>query len=196
MNLTIRINDFLSGLFLGVGIKLVDFKIEFGRLWENDFMRIVLADEISPDSCRLWDVQTNEKLDKDRFRRDMGGVVEAYSEVAQALWNHARIGARRSQRPDVGEVKICRESEIMTNRMKARVFVTLKNGVLDPQGKAIGHALNGLGLRPGRRSPPGQSHRSRASERDEAKARASLKDMCEKLLANTVIEKYEIELKA
>ena len=85
VNLTIRINDFLSGLFLGVGIKLVDFKLEFGRLWENDFMRIVLADEISPDSCRLWDIQTNEKLDKDRFRRDLGGVTEAYSEVARRL---------------------------------------------------------------------------------------------------------------
>src|ERR1700742_1033435 len=85
VNLTIRINDFLSGLFLGVGIKLVDFKVEFGRLWENDYMRIVLADEISPDSCRLWDATSNEKMDKDRFRRDMGGVVEAYSEVARRL---------------------------------------------------------------------------------------------------------------
>ena len=83
--LTLRVNDFLTGLFLGVGITLVDFKLEFGRLWENDFMRIVLADEISPDSCRLWDLQTNEKLDKDRFRRDLGGVVEAYSEVARRL---------------------------------------------------------------------------------------------------------------
>jgi phosphoribosylaminoimidazole-succinocarboxamide synthase len=85
VNLTIRINDFLSGLFLGVGIKLVDFKVEFGRLWENDYMRIVLADEISPDSCRLWDNVTNEKMDKDRFRRDMGGLMEAYSEVARRL---------------------------------------------------------------------------------------------------------------
>jgi len=85
VNLTIRVNDFLSGLFLGAGIKLVDFKLEFGRLWENDYMRIVLADEISPDNCRLWDVSTNEKLDKDRFRRDLGGVVEAYSEVAKRL---------------------------------------------------------------------------------------------------------------
>ena len=85
MHVSLRINDFLSGLFLGVGIKLVDFKIEFGRLWENDFMRIVLADEISPDSCRLWDTQTNEKMDKDRFRRDLGGVTEAYSEVARRL---------------------------------------------------------------------------------------------------------------
>jgi len=85
MALAIRVNDFLSGLFLGVGIQLVDFKVEFGRLYEGDMMRVVLADEISPDSCRLWDVATNDKLDKDRFRRDMGGLVEAYQEVARRL---------------------------------------------------------------------------------------------------------------
>jgi phosphoribosylaminoimidazole-succinocarboxamide synthase len=83
--LALRINDFLVGLFLGIGIRLVDFKVEFGRIWENEMQRIILADEISPDSCRLWDVETNEKLDKDRFRRDMGGVAEAYSEVARRL---------------------------------------------------------------------------------------------------------------
>ncbi len=85
MHMTIRINDFLSGLFLGIGIKLVDFKLEYGRYFENDMMRVVLADEISPDNCRLWDLKTNEKLDKDRFRRDMGGLVEAYQEVARRL---------------------------------------------------------------------------------------------------------------
>ncbi|MGK2872100.1 MAG: phosphoribosylaminoimidazolesuccinocarboxamide synthase, partial [Alphaproteobacteria bacterium] len=85
MAIALRINDFMSGLFAGVGIKLVDFKIEFGRMYENDMMRIVLADEISPDSCRLWDMTTSEKLDKDRFRRDMGGVSEAYQEVARRL---------------------------------------------------------------------------------------------------------------
>jgi len=85
MALAIRVNDFLSGLFLGVGIQLVDFKIECGRLWEGEMMRIVVADEISPDSCRLWDIQTQDKLDKDRFRRDMGGMLEAYQEVARRL---------------------------------------------------------------------------------------------------------------
>ena len=85
MSLALRINDFLFGLFIGVGIRLVDFKCEFGRLWEGDDMRIVLADEISPDSCRLWDIRSNEKLDKDRFRRDLGGVAEAYQEVARRL---------------------------------------------------------------------------------------------------------------
>jgi phosphoribosylaminoimidazole-succinocarboxamide synthase len=85
MALTLRVNDFLTGMFGAVGITLVDFKIEFGRVWENEFSRIILADEISPDSCRLWDSQTNEKLDKDRFRRDLGNVIESYTEVARRL---------------------------------------------------------------------------------------------------------------
>src|SRR6186997_3057628 len=85
MSLAVRVNDFLTGLFMGVGIQLVDFKIEVGRLYEGETMRIVLADEISPDSCRLWDIKTRNKLDKDRFRQDLGGVVEAYREVAQRL---------------------------------------------------------------------------------------------------------------
>jgi phosphoribosylaminoimidazole-succinocarboxamide synthase len=85
MSLAVRVNDFLTGLFMGVGIQLVDFKIECGRLWEGETMRIVVADEISPDCCRLWDVKTHNKLDKDRFREDLGGLVDAYREVAQRL---------------------------------------------------------------------------------------------------------------
>ena len=85
MALTLRVNDYLNGMFGAVGIRLVDFKLEFGRLYEGDMVRTVIADEISPDSCRLWDVQTNEKLDKDRFRRDLGNVTEAYTEVARRL---------------------------------------------------------------------------------------------------------------
>ena len=84
-NLALRVNDYLSGLFLGAGLRLVDFKVEFGRLYTQEDVRIVLADEISPDSCRLWDLQTNKVLDKDRFRRDMGDVAEAYREVARRL---------------------------------------------------------------------------------------------------------------
>ena len=85
MALAIRVNDFLTGLFMGVGIQLVDFKIECGRLYEGDMMRVILADEISPDSCRLWDAATGEKMDKDRFRRDLGNVIESYTEVARRL---------------------------------------------------------------------------------------------------------------
>jgi phosphoribosylaminoimidazole-succinocarboxamide synthase len=100
MALSLRINDFLSGLFLGVGLRLVDFKLEFGRHYENEEMRIVLADEISPDNCRLWDVKTNEKLDKDRFRQDLGRVAEAYQEVARRLGILPEAGLRDIQGPD------------------------------------------------------------------------------------------------
>jgi phosphoribosylaminoimidazole-succinocarboxamide synthase len=96
----LRINDFLTGMFISVGLKLIDFKLEFGRLWENDEMRIVLADEISPDSCRLWDVKTNEKLDKDRFRRDLGDVEEAYQEVARRLGILPESGPSDLKGPD------------------------------------------------------------------------------------------------
>ena len=79
----LRINDYLQGLFRGIGIKLVDFKVEFGKTKSNE--TIILADEISPDTCRLWDLETDKKLDKDRFRKDLGNVVEAYQEVARRL---------------------------------------------------------------------------------------------------------------
>lgn len=85
MSHTLRVNDYMSGLFLGIGLRLVDFRLEFGRVWDHDEMRIVLADEISPDNCRLWDVRTNEKMDKDRFSEDLGKVEEAYQEVARRL---------------------------------------------------------------------------------------------------------------
>ena len=83
--LGLRVNDFLSGLMMGVGIKLVDFKIEIGRIWEGDYMRLIVADEISPDSCRLWDMKTGQKLDKDVFRRDLGDLADAYTGVAKRL---------------------------------------------------------------------------------------------------------------
>ena len=83
--MTFRINDFMSGMFRGVGIKLVDFKLEFGRLWENNKKEVILADEISPDTCRLWDVKSEKKLDKDRFRKDLGNIIQAYQEVARRL---------------------------------------------------------------------------------------------------------------
>jgi phosphoribosylaminoimidazole-succinocarboxamide synthase len=101
VQLALRVNDFLTGLFLGVGITLVDFKLEFGRLYENDEMRIVLADEISPDNCRLWDIKTGEKMDKDRFRRDLGKVEEGYQEVARRLGILPEAGIRDLKGPEV-----------------------------------------------------------------------------------------------
>ena len=85
VQIALRVNDFLGGLFLGINIRLIDFKLEFGRLYADDDVRIVIADEISPDNCRLWDVRTKEKMDKDRFREDLGRVEEGYQEVARRL---------------------------------------------------------------------------------------------------------------
>ncbi|NNU16255.1 phosphoribosylaminoimidazolesuccinocarboxamide synthase [Parvularcula sp. ZS-1/3] len=85
MAYALRVNDYLSGLFAAAHIRLIDFKLEFGRQYENDMVRLILADEISPDGCRLWDLDTGEVMDKDRFRKDLGDVVEGYREVARRL---------------------------------------------------------------------------------------------------------------
>lgn len=86
-SMAFRVNDILREYFLRLNVKLVDFKLEFGRLPDG---RIVLADEISPDTCRFWDAVTGEKLDKDRFRRDMGGAEEAYAEIMKRLEEHLK----------------------------------------------------------------------------------------------------------
>ena len=125
--LTLRINDFLTGLFLGVGITLVDFKLEFGRLWESEEMRIVLADEISPDNCRLWDAKTNEKMDKDRFRRDLGKVSRRPSGNPPSGWGilpEAAYAGHEGAGDDAVKATVDSDAK--------------KQGVLDPQGKAIG----------------------------------------------------------
>ena len=85
ISVSLRVNDFLLGYFLSQQIRLIDFKLEFGRYWNNGEQIIMLGDEISPDNCRLWDVQTNKKLDKDRFRHDLGDIDKAYKEVAFRL---------------------------------------------------------------------------------------------------------------
>ncbi|MCB2010846.1 MAG: phosphoribosylaminoimidazolesuccinocarboxamide synthase [Geminicoccaceae bacterium] len=100
LSMSLRINDFLAGMFIGVGLKLVDFKLEFGRLWEEEEVRLILADEISPDNCRLWDVATNERLDKDRFRQDLGNVQEGYQEVARRLGILPEAGPRDLKGPE------------------------------------------------------------------------------------------------
>ena len=102
-----RINDFLVGMFRGIGIKLVDFKVEFGRLKNNNKNEIILADEISPDTCRLWDTNTEKKLDKDRFRKNLGNLIEAYQDVARRLGIlHEHSNIRPLKFPKPKEVKI------------------------------------------------------------------------------------------
>ena len=100
-SLALRINDFLSGLFRAIDIRLIDFKLEFGRHYHDEEVQIIVADEISPDSCRLWDATTNEKMDKDRFRRDLGGEAEAYQEVARRLGILPEGGPRDMQAPEL-----------------------------------------------------------------------------------------------
>ena len=85
LSLALRVNDFMAGVMYAVGIRLIDFKIEIGRVYDGGFQRLVVADEISLDSCRLWDIETGRKLDKDVFRRDLGSLTDAYSEVARRL---------------------------------------------------------------------------------------------------------------
>lgn len=98
VNLAYRANDYLNGLFAGVGLQLIDFKLEFGRIYgDHGELYIVLADEISPDTCRLWDAKTKEKMDKDRFRQDLGGLVEAYQEVAVRLGIIPREGIMQGE---------------------------------------------------------------------------------------------------
>ena len=103
----LRINDFLVGLFRGIGIKLLDFKVEFGRYKNNSKNEILLADEISPDTCRLWDMNTEKKLDKDRFRKNLGNLIEAYQEVAKRLGIlHEQSNVRPLRFPKPKAVKI------------------------------------------------------------------------------------------
>jgi phosphoribosylaminoimidazole-succinocarboxamide synthase len=104
----LRINDFMLGMFRAVGIKLVDFKLEFGKVNENGEMQILLADEISPDTCRLWDASSEKKLDKDRFRKDLGNIIQAYQEVARRLGiihEEANISTVKFGKPEAVNLK-------------------------------------------------------------------------------------------
>ena len=105
-----RINDFMIGMFRGIGIKLVDFKVEFGRYKSGNKSEIILADEISPDTCRLWDINSEKKLDKDRFRKNLGNVMQAYQDVARRLGIlHEESNIRAVKFPKPKAVKIKRK---------------------------------------------------------------------------------------
>ena len=105
-----RINDFMIGMFRGIGIKLVDFKVEFGRYKSGNKSEIILADELSPDTCRLWDINSEKKLDKDRFRKNLGNVMQAYQDVARRLGIlHEESNIRAVKFPKPKAVKIKRK---------------------------------------------------------------------------------------
>lgn len=113
-HIALRTNDFLLGLFMGAGIKLVDMKLEFGRIYDEEGnLYLLLADEISPDNCRLWDLETGDKLDKDRFRLDLGGIAEGYQEVAR------RLGVLESNGENIEEIVFTEEEENKKSEKKS-----------------------------------------------------------------------------
>ena len=187
--MTLRINDLLIGMFRGIGIKLVDFKIEYGKAWNKDIeeKEIVLADEISPDTCRLWDSKTEKKLDKDRFRKDLGNIIQGYQEVAR------RLGIMPEE-TNISEVNFGKTIPIKfkKNKLKFSVTVTLKKDVLDPQGKVVQNTLIDMGMSNLKSIRQGKHFEIDVNENDHTVAEKKVDDMCKKLLVNLIIEDYKI----
>src|SRR5690606_15181984 len=214
-DLATAVNDALRAYFAGVGLDLVDLKLDFGRLEDGS---LVLADEVSPDTCRLWDLGSGERLDKDRFRRDLGGVEDAYAEVLRRVSSEAgdpeRFAASFEPPEDspFGDEEDAGPHDHAGHRdagpahegdrdgghghahgHRAVVSVMLKPSILDPQGRAVLGTLTRLGydtvrdVRVGKRIEV-----ALAGEPD--RVRAQLADMAEKVLSNPVMEAYELEL--
>ena len=175
--MTLRINDLLMGIFRGIGIKLVDFKIEYGKTWNKDTeeKEIVLADEISPDTCRLWDSKTEKKLDKDRFRKDLGNIIQGYQEVAR------RLGIM----PE--------ETNISEVNFGKTIPIKFKKDVLDPQGKVVQNTLVNMGMNSLKNVRQGKHFEIEIEEKDQTLAEKKINEMCKKLLVNLIIEDYKIQ---
>lgn len=162
---SLRVNEILFPYFEARGLVLADFKLEFG-LREG---LLLLGDEFSPDVCRLWDARTGAVMDKDRFRRDLGKLEETYAEVL-----------RRVKEEDMG--------------IKVSVYVSPRKGVLDPQGQAALGALKSLGFEEVSDVRIGKYITLRLEGVEGDKAGERLEEMCERLLANPVIEDYRIDI--
>ena len=166
---------------IAVGIKLVDFKIEIGRIWENDYQRLIVADEISPDSCRLWDIETRPQARQGRVpprprladrRLYRSGAAAGRAAVERDARDeaHADQLAGAGRRPE--QRAALPKGEADRRKMKARVHVMLKDGVLDPQGEAVRHALGTLGFAGVEGVRQGKVIELDLSETDRAKAEA------------------------
>jgi phosphoribosylaminoimidazole-succinocarboxamide synthase len=216
-DLATAVNDALRAYFGRLGLDLVDLKLEFGRTEDG---ALVLADEVSPDTCRLWDASSGERLDKDRFRRDLGGVEEAYAEVLRRVTGEAgdpeRFAAeyRPPEDSPVGAVghgghahdggeDAARERPAGAGRdghdhgrshsHRAVVSVMLKPSILDPQGRAVLETLRRLGYDAVRDVRVGKRVEV-ALEGEPEDALRQLRDMSEKVLSNPVMETYDLEL--
>ncbi|MDY6795210.1 MAG: phosphoribosylaminoimidazolesuccinocarboxamide synthase [Actinomycetota bacterium] len=164
-DVAVRVNDILVPYFQARGLILADFKLEFG-VREG---QVFLADEFSPDICRLWDAATGEIMDKDRFRRDLGRLEETYVEVLRRV----------------------KEEETV---MQVFIYISPKKGVLDPQGQAALGALKSLGFDEVSEVRVGKYITLHLEGADEANIDERIEDMCEKLLANPIIEDYRFEV--
>ena len=178
--LALNANEIFKDFFLKVGIKVVDFKLEFG--FDKDG-NLLLADELSPDNFRFWDAETNEKLDKDRFRQDLGNVEGAYQEMLKRVKEGAKDVLGRSL-----------SNKATTNSYSVRVQILPKKDILDPQGQAVEKALNSLGYSDVQNLKVGKEIVFNINSISESEAKLKVKEMCEQLLANPVIEDYLIQI--
>lgn len=181
IELALKINEIFKDFFLKVDIKVVDFKLEFGFDKENN---LLLADELSPDNFRFWDSKTNEKLDKDRFRQDLGNVEGAYQEMLKRVKEGTKERSGGLADRPTGEQKT----------FSVKVQVLPKKDILDPQGQAVEKALTSLGYKEVKNLKIGKEIVFKISANSKTNAEIQVKEMCEKLLANPVIEDYKIEI--
>ncbi len=197
----LRVNRALRAFLVPRKLDLIDFKLEFG-LHDG---KVLLGDEISPDTCRFWDTDTKEKLDKDRFRRDLGNVEEAYAEVlhrvsqpaAGDVFGTGGVAAAAAE-PQVAAARAGGNGAAANGggRWQARVFVTLKRTVLDPQGRTVQGALEVMGYRGVGDVRVGKYMEIAVDAATEGEARSKVDDMCRRLLSNPVIEEYSFEVAA
>ena len=183
----LRVNQVLRAFLAPRKLDLIDFKLEFG-LHDGE---ILLGDEISPDTCRFWDTETKEKLDKDRFRRDLGNVEEAYAEVLHRL---SQPAAGAAEAAATAAVPAPAGSKAAAGQWQARVFVTLKRTVLDPQGRTVQGALEVMGYGGVGDVRIGKYMEIALEAASEGEARSKVDDMCKRLLSNPVIEEYSFEV--
>ncbi len=176
--ITLKINEIFKDFFLKVGIKVVDFKLEYGFDKDGD---LLLADELSPDNFRFWDAKTNEKLDKDRFRQDLGNVEGAYTEMLKRVKE-----GLNNKNPQF--------SILNSQFFIVRVQVLPKKDILDPQGQAVEKALKSLGYNEVKDLKIGKEIVFQINSDSQQHAQEKVKEMCDKLLANPVIEDYTVEI--
>ncbi len=179
-DLALKANEIFKEFFLKVGIKVVDFKLEYGFDKDGD---LLLADELSPDNYRFWDSKTNEKLDKDRFRQDLGNVEGAYQEMLKRVKEGSDVlGKHTTIRP------------YAHTSFSVKVQVLPKKDILDPQGQAVEKALISLGYKDIKDLKIGKEIVFKLNATSKLEAQNKVKEMCDKLLANPVIEDYKVEI--